>query len=418
MADAGKAGPIIDFNHESAEHAANWAEEFRELRATCPLGWTEAHGGFWVATKYEDVLAITRDPKTFSSEKTFNPDTGESKGGLAIPPVPNARSVPIEVDPPEWEKYRRLINPKLGPGVIEKHRPEARRLAAALVDRFIEKGKCDFVDDLTNPLPALVTMKFFGLALDEFEKFANPLHEVYSIPRNTPEFLEAVKGLEWMHRRLQEEIEARRAEPKDDFIGYIVQARVDGEPLPDDIMREIFFNVMAGGVDTTTALTSNVLLHLNDHHEDRQRLAENPAMLPVACEEFVRFFSPIHGFARNVKQEVTISGRTMQPGDRVFLAYASANRDEDNFDKPDKVDIARFPNRHMGFGAGIHRCVGSFLARVMFEEMMKEVLARIPDYVIDRAASRHYSSVAAINGWNKLPATFTPGSRVGAELGF
>jgi len=418
MADSNTDRPIIQFNHETREHATDWPEEFRDLHARCPLGWTEEHGGFWVATKYEDVLAITRDPQTFSSAKTFDPETGELKGGLAIPPVPNPRSIPIEVDPPEWEKYRRLINPKLGPGAVEKMRPDAQRLAAALVDRFIEKGSCDFVDELTSPLPALVTMKFFGLRLDEFEKFANPLHKVYAIPRHLPEFQEALQGLAWMQDRLSEEIESRRREPKDDFIGYLVAARVDGEPLPDDIMREIFFNVMAGGVDTTTALTSNVLLYLDEHHEDRRRLAENLEMLPVACEEFVRYFSPIHGFARNVTQDVTVSGCTMKAGERVFLAYSAANRDEDNFDKPNEVDIARFPNRHMGFGAGIHRCVGSFVARLMFEAMMREVLTRLPDYKIDRSNILQYQSIAAINGWIKVPATFTPGPRVGVDAGF
>jgi cytochrome P450 len=410
--------PIVNFDHESAHHAQNWAEEYSNLRKNCPLAWTEKHGGFWVATKYEDVLAIARDPVTFSSAKTFDPETGDIEGGLAIPPVPNARSVPIEMDPPEWQTYRRLINPKLGPGAVEAYRADAQKLAAALVDGFIENGRCDLVHDLTNPLPALVTLRFFGLPLDEFEKFATPLHEVYSLPRDTPEFVEAVRGLEWMHARLAEEITKRRAHPADDFIGYLAEAKIDGEPLSDQMMQEIFFNVMAGGVDTTTALTSNVLLHLAQHPEDRRRLTEDLSMLPIACEEFVRYFSPIHGFARNIKKDVTVSGCPMKAGERVFLAYAAANRDEDIFDQPEVVDIARFPNRHMGFGAGNHRCVGSFLARVMFEAMMREVLTRLPDYQIDVEDSEHYPSVAAINGWSRMPAIFTPGQKVGATLEF
>lgn len=409
--------PVIDFDHEGREHAEHWAEEFHELQNRCPMAWTERHGGFWVATKYEDILAITRDPATFSSEKAFDPQTGEVSGGLAIPPVPNPRSIPIEVDPPLWEKYRKLINPRLGPGAVRKQQGDAQHFAAALMDKFIEKGECDIVLDFTNPLPALVTMKFFGLPLHEYEMFANPLHEVYSLPRHTQEFLDAVKGLDWMRQRLYEEIALRRSEPKDDFIGYLVDAKLDEAPLDDEVIQEICFNVMAGGVDTTTALTSNVLLYLDEHPEDRRRLAENPDMLPVACEEFVRYFSPIHGFARNVRREVMVGGQTMKPGERVFLAYSAANRDESIFECPEKIDIGRFPNRHMGFGAGIHRCVGSFLARIMFEAMMREVLSRLPDYRVDRGTSVHYQSIAAINGWSKMPVRFTPGSRVGADLG-
>lgn len=414
--DKPKSAPLIDFDHETSAHRDNFEQIYSDLRKNCPMGWTKAHDGFWVATKYEDILAITRNPEIFSSEKTFDPATGELSGGLAIPPVPNPRSIPIEVDPPEWQKYRLLINPRLGPGAVEKLRPLAQQYSAATMDRFIEAGKCDLVRDFTNHIPALVTMKFFGLPLDEFEKFADPLHEVYSVPRNTQQFFDAVAGLQWMRERLFEEITARKMEPRDDFIGYLVSSKVEGAPLDDEIIQEICFNVMAGGVDTTTALTSNVLLYLEDHAEDRALLAAHPEKLAVACEEFVRYFSPIHGFARNVKRDVEVGGQKLEAGDRVFLAYASANRDEANFECPERVNVERFPNRHMGFGAGIHRCVGSFLARLMFESMMREVLTRIPDYAIDRAAMVRYPSIAAINGYASIPATFTSGPTSGASF--
>lgn len=412
MAEANER-PLVDFNHESAHHRESYESEYKDLRNRCPMGWTKEHGGYWVATKYEDILKITRDPETFSSAKEFDPATGALSGGLAIPPVPNPRSIPIEVDPPEWQGYRRLINPKLGPGAIEAMRPFAEKYSAALMDRFIEKGECDLVRDFTNPLPALVTMNFFGLPLDEYERFSDPLHEVYSVPRDTQQFLDAVAGLEWMRGRLYEEIEARRKTSKKDFIGYLVDSQVDGKHLDDEIIQEICFNVMAGGVDTTTALTSNVLIHLDQNRDDLKLLADNPEKLPIACEEFVRYFSPIHGFARNVRKEVEVAGQHMMPGDRVFLAYSSANRDEDIFECPDKVDVERFPNRHMGFGAGIHRCVGSFFARVMFESMMRQVLTRIPDYTIDHDACVRYPSIAAINGVASIPARFTPGAKIG-----
>jgi len=186
--------------------------------------------------------------------------------------------------------------------------------------------------------------------------------------------------------------------------------------VTEEEMLSFCNNIITGGVDTTTALTTHALVYLNEHPEDYRRLQEDPTLLPVAREEFVRFFTPIHGLARNVSRDVEMDGAKMEKGDRVYLAWSAANRDPEVFTDPETVDIARFPNRHIAFGAGMHRCIGSFMARVMFEEMMHVVMARIPDYRTHPDRARRYTSVGTINGWVDMPTSFTPGPKIETGL--
>jgi len=406
----------IDFDHESPGHAKHWPAEFRQMRETCPRAWTDNYGGFWIASKYKDIISIAQRPDAFTTHKTFDPNTGEVKGGLAIPPLPMPPSVPNETESPEWDGIRGFLNRRFAPKAVEQRRERAKHFAAALIDFVIEKGHFDIVDDLTNPLPALVTMEIFGFPLHEWRAFADPFHKIIYTPKNDPSFAEAVRGLDYFRQRVDEEIEIRLRQPADDLLGYLAAGCINGEPLTRARIHDISFNILAGGVDTTTALTSNVLLHLSRRPDHRQRLMDEPELLPLAREEFVRYFSPIHGLARNAKQDVTVDGWEFMKGDRVLLAYASGNRDADVFEDPEEIKLDRSPNRHVGFGAGMHRCLGSFLARMMFEAMLTEVLARMPDYKVIEDRILPYHSVAGVNGWIHMPATFTPGKKVGATI--
>jgi cytochrome P450 len=143
---------------------------------------------------------------------------------------------------------------------------------------------------------------------------------------------------------------------------------------------------------------------------------KNPDRLAIAREEFVRFYSPVHGLARNCARDTVVNGVEVKAGERVLLAYASGNRDESIFENAEEIKIDRFPNRHVAFGAGMHRCIGSFQARMMFETMMHQVFTRMPDYVIDESRAARYESIAVTNGWASAPATFTPGPKVGATI--
>jgi len=410
-------GCPIDFNHESEEHAANWPSEFREMREKCPVAWTDKLGGYWVATRYKDVVAMAQNDATFSSFKTFDPQSGRVGGGITIPPTPIPRGMPVESDRPEWDAFRSFINRKFAPKAAEARRENARKYAIALLNRVIEKGEMDLVNDFTGPVPAITTMELVGLPLEEWRQFADPLHEMVYTPKESPEYPRVIASVQWVFKRCMEELDKRRNEPqRDDLLSYFAHEKFDDRYLTDDEVLSYCNNIITGGVDTTTALTSHALAYLHDHPEEKKRLMEDPKLLPIAREEFVRYFTPIHGLARNVTRDVDVNGVHMEKGDPVYLAWAAANRDPEIFENPEEIDLTRFPNRHIAFGAGMHRCIGSFMARVMFEEMMAQVFARIPDYKIDLTKAKRYTSIGTINGWVDMPVTFTPGPKVDVDI--
>ncbi|TNF05904.1 MAG: cytochrome P450 [Sphingomonadales bacterium] len=407
----------IDFDHESEDHVASWPAEFREMRDTCPVAWTERHGGFWVATRYKDIVAMAQDDATFSSFKTFDPHSGDVSGGITIPATPIPRGLPVESDRPDWDVFRKFLNRRFAPKAAEARRQNIRRYADSLLNRVIETGEMDLVNDFTGPVPAMTTMELMGLPLEEWRQFADPLHEMVFTPKNSPDFPKVIADVQWIFQRCIETFHQRRSQPpQDDLLSYFAHEQIDGRPITEEEMLSFCNNIITGGVDTTTALTTHALVYLNEHPEDYRRLKDDPSLLPVAREEFVRYFTPIHGLARNVTRDVEVNNARMEKGDRVYLAWAAANRDPEIFDAPEEVDIARFPNRHIAFGAGMHRCIGSFMARVMFEEMMQAVFARIPDYRVDPERAHRYTSVGTINGWIDMPTVFTPGPRVETGL--
>jgi cytochrome P450 len=408
-------GCPIHFDHHSPEHASSWPAIFRQIRQSCPRAWTDNLDGFWIASKYKDIISISQRPEAFSTAKTLDPQTGAVAGGVSIPPIPGVRGIPNESDPPEWNSLRNFLNRRFAPKAVEERRDRAHVFAAALIDMVIERGQVEFVEDLASPLPALVTMDIFGFPLHEWRRFADPFHKMTYTPKTDPAFAETMRGLDYFKQRVDEEIEARRKAPRDDLLGLFASGTVDGKPLDHQHIQDLAWNILAGGVDTTTALTSNVLLYLSRNKDQRQLLIDNPDLLPRAREEFLRYFSPIHGLARNVKEDVKVDGWQFSKGDRVFLAYASANRDDEVFENPERIELERFPNRHIAFGAGMHRCLGSFLARMMFEVMITEVLRRLPDYEVVEKDIAPYPTIP-INGWIRVPATFTPGRKVGASI--
>lgn len=416
MTDENVAGRCpIDFDHTTPQYADNWEGITRELREQCPRAWTSNHGGHWIASKYKDVVDIAQRPEKFTTYKSYDPETGIAQGGTSIPPIPSFRAVPSESDTAEWEVVRRFLNRRFGPKSIEELRTKAENLTAAVIDVIIEKGRFDIVDDLTNPLPALVSMHIFGFPFHEWPRFAMPFHKMLYTPHDHPDYPETVQAMGYFKRRVDEEVEIRRKEPRDDLLSYLA-AGIDGKPLEHGLLQDIAFNIMGGGIDTTTALTSNVLLHLSRNPDQRQRLIDEPQLLALAREEFVRYFTPVHSVARTVTDDVTVNGWEFRKGERVLLRYVSANRDPEVFDEPERVKLDRFPNRHVSFGAGMHRCLGSFLAKMMFETMMRAVLTRMPDYKVIENEIEHYPSIQQVNGWIHIPATFMPGRRVGAVI--
>lgn len=282
-----------------------------------------------------------------------------------------------------------------------------------LIDAVIERGSLDFIKDLTGPVPAMVTMKLMGLPLDDWRDFAEPLHEIVYTPKESPEFPHVAARFAQIFVRCEAEWERYKTLPQqDNLLSHFAHEPFDGRMLTREEVHGYCSNILAGGVDTTTALTTHVLVYLHKNPAEKQRLIDNPDMLPKAREEFVRFFAPQHAVARNVTRDVDLNGVKLEAGERIYMPWGAGNRDPEVFEDPDTIKMDRFPNRHIGFGAGMHRCIGSFFARVMFEEMITAVLQRMPDYEINFASAQPYQSIGTINGWMNMPATFTPGRKL------
>jgi cytochrome P450 len=288
-------------------------------------------------------------------------------------------------------------------------------VTTACLDEVIETGEIDFVEDLTSPVPGIFTAAFLGIDVSEWERYAMPFHDVVAYAPMTPEFDAARQSSADVVRLLREVVADRRADPRDDFISRLCGATIDGVPVEEERVVEMAHVTLAGGVDTTTALTSNALYWLGRHPEERQRLADDPALIPLACEEFVRVFAPVPALARTVTTDVELGGQHLSPGERVLLMWSSANRDDTVFEQPDEVLIDRFPNRHAAFGLGAHRCIGSNFARFEFGIMLEQVLQRLPDYTLVDGA-RRYPAAGVTNGWATIPARFTPGPRRGSAF--
>ncbi len=407
---------VVDFDHLSPEFAADPAASFRSLRERCPVSWSPHHGGFWIVARHEDVARVAREDATFSSARHAK---DAPVNAITIPQVPSAVSNPIELDPPEFFAYRKLLNPLLSPAAVVGHLvPQVQQIATWCVDQVIERGECDLIHDVASPVPSIFTIAWLGLPLEHWRRFAEVQHGVVSFAPNTPEFDAAVEGLRWSYGVYAERIAKRRSDPRDDVISYLLAQEVDGKPLSDQTVLEMISLLVAGGVDTTTSLTSQALLWLHDHPEDGQRLIDDDELLMLATEEFLRYFCPVTTLARTATTEVEVGGEVMHPGDRVMLPWFSANRDPEVFDAPDELHLDRFPNRHTSFGLGIHRCVGSNLARESFRAILREVLVRMPDYRIDASRARPYPAQGINTGWSDLPTTFTSGARSGEPAPF
>jgi len=409
--------PIVEFDHHSPEFAADPARRLAELRTSCPVAWSSTHGGFWALTRLEEVSAVLSDPATFSSRHDLEP--GSPFQGVTIPPPP-MRFIPVEMDPPEFVAYRRLLNPLFSRTTVDSLRPRMEACADWCLDQAIERGAIDLVYDLASPVPAMVTLELLGLPLADWPRYATAYHDMVAHPPGTPRLEAAFTSARAIAADLAELIAERRAHPdrpRNGAIDALLDADLDGAPIPDERLLDIITLVLAGGIDTTTGAAAGALVFLGDHPEHRRRLIDEPELLETACEEFIRWVTPTPVLARTATRTVVLGGCRILEHERVMANLFAANRDPDAFERPDDVVLDRRHNRHVAFGLGIHRCVGANLARAELQTMLARVLARIPDFDVVHERVRRYHTAGVQNGYLTAPATFTPGVRLGAQLG-
>lgn len=397
--------PTVEFDHHSPEFAADPWPVLTDLRERCPVAHTPSYGGFWVVTKYDDIRRIALDDETFSSAHS-----------ITIPAKKNVgqRSIPIETDPPMFQKYRRIMHPLFTPPAIAKLEPVIDRFANACVDEFIEAGECDIVHDLADPLPALTTLHMLGLPTQLWRDFSEPLHSTVFLRQDNPLRADNTERLRWIREYLAEQVADRRARPRDDMITYLTKARIDDRPLDDVEVLEMVTLTIQGGFDTTGSAISSAILQLDNNRDARAELVADPAKLQIAVEEFLRFEAPQFALARMATTDVEIGGRQIKAGEHVLLVWASGNRDEAFFEAADELRLDRFPNRHMTFGLGAHRCLGSTLARKEIIAALRAVLTRLPDYRVDRDRVVRAETIGVTYGCFSLGVRFTPGLRLSA----
>ena len=394
--------PDVDFDHHSEAFAADPWSQLARLRSECPVARTGSHGGFWVLTGYEEIRRVATDDETFSSAET-----------LVIPPKKNVgqKSIPAEMDAPEFLAFRRILHPMLSPAAVDRLTPVIERFVHAAIDDFIEKGSCDFVHDFADPVPAMTTLYKLGLPVELWKEFSVPLHQVVFLRQDSPRRVNVAEGLQFVAQTIRDTIAARREAPRDDVISYLLNCTVDGRAVTDHEVKEMATLIVQGGFDTTGSAISNALIYLDKHRDARRRLIEEPSLMTSAVEEFLRYEAPQMAMARVATKDVVIGGRDISKGDLLLLVWGSANRDASAFDDPDGVVLDRFPNRHITFGHGAHRCLGSNLARRQIQVALRAVLRRLPEYSIDHDNAVRAETVGIVYGMFSLPANFPPGER-------
>jgi cytochrome P450 len=399
---------IVAFDHHSDEFNLNELAFNAELRSKCPVAWNENYGGFWFLTSYDAVSQTARDGNTFAHKYEPNSKDGiDYLGEMGVPRPEGQPALGIgEVDGPYHQALRHGLAPFFSPGAVQKLKPFMEELAHRFLDEHIANGQMDLVLDYASPVPAILTMKLMGLPHDDWQLYANLFHSVMAMPQDSPEYAEAIAAVPQMMQGVLEFAATRRANAEDDLTSFLIQFEFDGQRLTDEQLLNILWNLIGGGVDTTTSQTALTLLHLGIHPQLRQQLIDHPELYRTATDEFLRYFSVNQQLSRTVTRDVEINGQQLRRNDQVIISWLAANHDEHEFEKPDEIMLDRSPNRHVAFGLGPHRCIGSHLARLMSEVMVKAVLDRIPDYTVDEANVQQYLGNPAMTGLGRLPVTF------------
>jgi cytochrome P450 len=414
MTDDDRKANRFDFDRHTPSYRFEFESITEALQQKCPVAWSETYGGHWVASGHQEVFDIARSADVLSNDHDIH-NARRGYLGISIPSLAPYQGGFLEMDPPEQRHYRQALNPYLSPAAVARWRPVVDELVRASLNEKIESGQIDFVDDLANIVPAVLTLAMMGLPLVDWSIYCEPAHaQVYTKP-DAPEMPQVIESMMEMNRRLLDAVREIRVSGRPGLIDGLVRSTINGrEPSDDEIAGNLGL-LIGGGFDTTTALTAHTLEYLSEHLDQRELLSrERETLLDSATEEFLRFYTPAPGDGRTISADCDIVGAQFREGERLWLSWAMANRDPSVFPDPNSIILDRKNNRHSSFGLGIHRCIGSNMARMTFKQMLTAVLDRMPDYRCDPSGAVHYDTVGVINGMKKLPATFTPGRRLGA----
>ncbi len=376
--DTGSAG----FDRNDPELARNPRSMFKLLRDHAPIMHNEAgpRPGTLVS-RYADALEVLRNPKIFSSNDDAI-DIGQKR------PM-----IPLQLDPPEQTMYRKLMAPLFAPKVVDGLEAQTRRLAIDLIEKVAGDGRCNFHSAVAEPLPSTVFLQLLGLPVSRAAEFIELKDGIIRPPAETEaERTAAVRATgERIYAVLEEVVAERVKERRDDFISGFLDSEVDGERLTPENVVDIGYLFFLAGLDTVTASLDCILAYLAQHPEQRASLTQDPSLIPNAIEELLRFESPVSGVPRITTEDTELGGCPIAKGTRVNVMIGAANTDDRFMEDADEVDFHREVNKHIAFGAGAHRCLGSHLARMELRVVLEEWHARVPDYALAPGIELEYS---------------------------
>lgn len=402
----GTESPAVEANGEASNDAliANLFSQrcaddpvtvYHEVQAQCPVHrGAGMFGGHSVhVAGYADVRWALKHPEVFSSKDVVNI-------GNDVP------LIPLSVDPPDHAKYRRLLDPEFSPKKMAALEPEARVLVNQIIDRFAGSGACEFHADFATPLPSTIFLALVGLPQSDLPDFLRWRDDTIRPEARTPEEVEQKRHAagQAINEYFVSALEEKRANPDDRLLTRVVNGEVDGRPLTEAEQRGICHLLLLGGLDTVTATLDCMITYLARHQDRRQAIVDNPELMDPAIEEMLRQQTPVMMVPRVIAQDYELGGVKMAAGDSATLMLGAANADEAEFDSSDEVMLDRGANRHLAFGGGPHRCLGSHLARMELKVALEEFHKRIPVYDIVEGTEIHFS--AGIRQADHLPLVF------------
>lgn len=397
------------------EPVSDWAEDFelfdeafvndpypvwKDLRDQgCPFARTERRQVSYMPTTFAGVREVAGDTDRFSSfsvSVTPTPASYDEQGN-------RLRSI-ISSDAPEHTPERRLMLPFFAPKAVEKYREHTQDLCRQLIRGFIEDGRADLAGDYARQIPPRIIALILGIDPEMSDEFTTWVQGVLELGLQDEEVRQHYSDK--IRNFFVEEIKDRMENPGDDLISFLLNTELDGAPVPMHVIRGNVGLMLIAGIDTTWSSIGSALWHLAAHPLDRQRLVDEPELIPTAVEEFLRAYSPV-SMARVATRDTMLGDRLVKEGERIVLSFPAANRDPEIFDDPEQVIIDRQVNRHIAFGSGIHRCAGSNLARLEMQVAITEFLAMIPEFELEDPAAVTWAG-GQVRGPRYLPVTFSP----------